>query len=130
MIGLRCFWVLWLLLAGCAVTTEQEQPHGEHLDAADRLASAESPELRAVYQAGNDYFRKGDLDNALIEYDYAAYDGSAAAMLRLCVIHGYDDWEELAPARALFWCQRVARRGYPPAGQIAAYLFSTYWREE
>lgn len=71
-------------LAGCSGLASREVPHGEHLEAADRLAQRDASGLRAVYQDGNDYFREGDLYNALIEYDYAAYGGSAARRPRCC----------------------------------------------
>ena len=117
-------------LIGCAVQRPVATAHQSHLDAADTLATDEPAELREVYRAGNRFFSRGKLDRALIEYDYAAYDGSAAAMLRLCILHAHDDWGLLDPPRALFWCNQSARRGYRPAAQIATYLFNTYWQEE
>jgi TPR repeat protein len=87
----------------------------------DRVARAEEPALRALYDDAGAAFGRGDYAQAFRAYDYAAWQGSTAAALRLCVLDAYGLGTPPNPAKAAFWCARARAAGHGLA-QVERYL--------
>lgn len=105
------------LLAALAAPVHAE----EALRASDQVAATEAPALRAVYEGANAAFGRGDYVTALRELDYAAWQGSVAAAMRLCVLDAYGIGTAPNPAKAAFWCERARTAGHDLA-QVQRYL--------
>lgn len=80
--------------------------------ASDRVAGAESPTLHALYASGSEAFARGDYAAAFRDLDYAAWQGSVAAAMRLCVLDGYGIGTPPNALKAAFWCGRAQQAGH------------------
>lgn len=89
--------------------------------AGDRISLVEPTELRALYTQANIAFGKGDYSYALRELDYAAWKGSLAAAIRLCVVDAYGIGTEPNLLKAEFWCSRAKQAGHG-LQQVEQYL--------
>lgn len=118
------------LLTACAGAPPMDEALRAEMKAADEMAAGEPEALRADYEQGRRYFESGRVERALVEFDYAAYSGSAAAALRLCAIYGEGLGIKVDPVKGVFWCQRAARAGHAPAAARSRHLFQTWWQEE
>lgn len=89
--------------------------------AGDRVATTEAPALRALYGEANAAFGRGDYAAAFRDFDYAAWQGSTAAAMRLCVLDAYGLGTPANPLKAAFWCAR-AREAGEGVVQVERYL--------
>lgn len=83
------------------------------LSRADALAGREPPRLAAAYAGGLQALAGGRTAAAFNHFDYAAWQGSLAAALRLCVMDGAGLHTAPNPAKAAWWCARAAAAGHP-----------------
>lgn len=80
--------------------------------AGDAVARQEAPALRALYEDGTAAFARGDYASAFRDLDYAAWQGSVAAAMRLCVLDGYGIGTVPNALKAAFWCGRASEAGH------------------
>lgn len=104
--NLTGFLLSGLLLTGSAAADE------DPWRASDQVARAEAPELRSLYDRGSAAFARGDYATAFRALDYAAWQGSVAAAMRLCVLDGYGIGTAPNPPKAAFWCGRAQQAGH------------------
>lgn len=83
------------------------------LSRADALAARESPRLAAAYADGLQALAGGQPAAAFNHFDYAAWQGSVAAALRLCAMDADGLHSAPNPAKAAWWCERAAAAGHP-----------------
>jgi TPR repeat protein len=118
--------LLTVFLLVALACTHGPVPDSAHFEAADGMA-ADQVRHADTYERGVRAWQKGRLNRAITEFEYIAYQGSAAASLRLCAIYGEGLGVQVAPVKAMFWCRRAAAGGYPPARRLMAQLFQQYW---
>lgn len=85
------------------------------LQQSDSLAMQEDESLQSLYWEGLRHWQEGDPVAALNALDYAAWQGSQAAVSRLCVMDAYGVGGAANPLKALFWCDQAAASGHDMA---------------
>ena len=102
----------------------------KHFSVADERAQEEGEPWLDIYQDAAQSFSQGDdVANAIAELNYLAYQGSAAAAIRLCAIYAYGVKNPVNPMSGLFWCGKALQAGYVPANQVRRELYIKHWRE-
>lgn len=101
-----------LLLAGPASVASAADAADDAWRASDAVARQEAPALRTLYEDGTAAFARGDYASAFRDLDYAAWQGSVAAAMRLCVLDGYGIGTAPNALKAAFWCGRAGEAGH------------------
>lgn len=101
-------------------------PSEDLLRTGDSLALQETEALQTLYWEGLRHLQAGDNIAALNAFDYAAWHGSHAAALRLCVMDGFGVGIPANPPKADFWCTRAAAAGQDITA-VRDYLQKTAW---
>lgn len=100
------FLLTGLLLTGSAAADEDPWRAG------DQVARTEAQALRTLYDSGSAAFARADYVAAFRALDYAAWQGSVAAAMRLCVLDGYGIGTAPNPLKAAYWCARAHQAGH------------------
>lgn len=101
-------------------------PSDDLLRASDTLAQQEAETLQTFYWEGLRHWQEGDNIAALNAFDYAAWQGSQAAALRLCTMDGYGVGTSANPSKAAFWCDKAAASGQDVTA-VRDYLQKNAW---
>lgn len=121
-----------LITLSGSLTAQTSKPL-DHFHAADQIAKSEPAQWQQSYRLADQLFGKGEnprqVNEALKELEYIAYDGSQAASIRLCAIYAYGIGLNVNPGSGIFWCRQSAMRGYRPGAGITVELFETYWQD-
>lgn len=101
-------------------------PGDDLLRTSDALAMQEAETIQTFYWEGLQHWQAGDSIAALNAFDYAAWHGSHAAALRLCVMDGLGVGGPVNAPKAAFWCSRAAAAGHDITA-VHNHLQRTAW---
>lgn len=96
------------------------------LRTSDTLALQEAEAVQTFYWEGLRHWQSGDSIAALNAFDYAAWHGSRAAALRLCVMDGFGVGTPANPPKASFWCSKADASGQDVT-VVRDHLQKTAW---